>query len=68
MQQEEMKYFEEMISQSIHLTEELIHKINVILAKFDDIVADRTLPVSVKKKAEKKFVNYYSIIQDQFID
>ena len=50
MQQEEMKYFEEMISQSIHLTEELIHKINVILAKFDDIVADRTLPVSVKKK------------------
>jgi hypothetical protein len=68
MQQEEMKYFEEMISRSIQLTEELIHKINVILAKLDDIVADKNLPVPAKKKAEKKFVNYYSIIQDQFID
>ncbi len=68
MQQEEMKYFEEMISKSIQLTEELILKINVILAKFDDIVADKNLPVPAKKKVEKKFVNYYSIIQDQYID
>ena len=68
MEQKDPQYCKEVIAQSILQMEELIKKINGMLIKFEAILADTNHPIPASKKAEKKFVNYYSIIQDQYID
>ena len=68
MEQKDSQYCKEVIAQSILQMEELIKKINGMLVKFEDILADTNHSIPASKKAEKKFVNYYSIIQDQYVD
>ena len=71
MEQKDPQYCKEVIAQSILQMEELIKKINDVRKKIKKekiILADTNHPIPASKKAEKKFVNYYSIIQDQYID
>jgi hypothetical protein len=68
MEQKDPQYCKEVIAQSILQMEELIKKINGMLIKFEAILADTNHPIPSSKKAEKKFISYYSIIQDQYID
>jgi len=68
MEQKDLQYCKEVIAQSIQQMEELIKKINSMLLTDEDILVDSNHPISSSKRAEKKFVNYYSIIQDQYID
>ena len=68
MEQKDLQYCKEVIAQSIQQMEELIKKINGMLIKFEDILVDTNHPIPSSKKGEKKFISYYSIIQDQYID
>ena len=68
MEQDEMKCFTEMMAQTMKLTDELIQKINQTLVKIDHMLEATNQPVATPEKGEKKFVNYYSIIRDQYLD
>lgn len=68
MEQDEMKYFTEMMAQTMKLTDELIQKINLTLTKLDNMLEASNQPVAKHEKVEKKYVSYYSIIKDQYLD